>query len=55
MMVKTKGSVFITMEELSNFDLLKLFRTAIRTLGEKDEYTVELQEEIFSRMEGGEG
>lgn len=44
----------MTLEELKNFQLLKLYRTAVRSLGEKDEYTLELQEEIFSRMEGGE-
>lgn len=52
--LKKLGAVFMTLEELKNFQLLKLYRTAVRSLGEKDEYTLELQEEIFSRMEGGE-
>lgn len=40
----------MTLEELSNIELLQLF---VNVLAEQDnDYALEIQEEIFSRMEG---
>lgn len=45
----------MTLEELSNSDLLTLYSNAVATDGVDSDWVVEIREEIYMRMEGGEG
>lgn len=41
--------------KLTNYSLLYLFKQAALIYGSEDTFVLEIQEEIYSRMEGGEG
>lgn len=45
----------MTNEELGNLDLLILYANVVVNDGIHSNYAVELREEIFMRMEGGDG
>lgn len=43
----------MTLEELSNSDLLDLYASVVAVDGKNSDYALEVKDEIYMRMEGG--